>query len=48
MPSNAYGKFLKNFEQVNKMRQAYEDELHRNQRNLPYAFDGISYFLPYI
>jgi hypothetical protein len=31
MPSKAYSTFLKNYEQVNKMKQAYEDELHRNR-----------------
>lgn len=42
MPSNAYGKFLKNFEQVNKMRQAYEDELHRNPRRGKRSLDHFT------
>lgn len=32
MPSKAYGTFLRNYEQVGKMQQAYEEELHKNPR----------------
>ena len=32
MPSRAYSTFLKNYEQVNKLKLAYEDELHKNPR----------------
>ena len=32
MPSRAYSTFFKNYEQVNKLKLAYEDELHKNPR----------------
>lgn len=32
MPSGAYNTFLKNYEQVNKLKTAYEEELHKNPK----------------
>lgn len=32
MPSKSYSTFLKNYKQVNKLKKAYEEELHKNPK----------------